>query len=176
MSSDLPSRAELMESLHQEMRETSARSVLFSQAVAARVGIHPTDLECLDVLSWTGPATAGRLAQITGLTTGAITGVIDRLEKAGFVRREADPSDRRRVIVHVEEIAEQRIGPLFDSMAKSATELLSSYTDEELAVILDFTIRANQLAQQETAKLREQAAAKKATRPAGTADGADSGR
>src|SRR5919109_4685045 len=91
-------RAALLAALEREMRRMSGQSVLFSHAVAERVGMHPTDLECLGFLADEGPLPAGRLAELTGLTTGAVTRMVDRLERAGYVRREADPRDRRRVI------------------------------------------------------------------------------
>src|ERR1700744_359744 len=96
MSSKQPDRSATTVSLMNSMRETSALGVLFSQAVASRLGIASSDLECLDIVVLRGPVTAGELATATGLTTGAITGVIDRLEQAGFVRRTRDAADRRK--------------------------------------------------------------------------------
>src|SRR5579875_3784865 len=93
---DEDERTALIEALVAEFRRSSAYSVLFSQAVAVRLGVNSTDMECADLLFLNGPMTAGRLAGLTGLTTGAITGVINRLERRGWVQREADPSDRRR--------------------------------------------------------------------------------
>jgi DNA-binding MarR family transcriptional regulator len=159
MSSESVDRAELLQRLERELRRTSAQSVLFSQAVADRLGMNPTDLESLDILNWTGPITAGRLAELSGLTTGAITGIVDRLEKAGYVRRKQDPHDRRRVILHLlPGEAQRKIAPLFDATKRATMELCSRYSDQELALILDFTTRANQIVQQETAKLRAEAA------------------
>src|ERR1700737_5606086 len=89
-------RAALMEELEHAVRRSSAQGVIFGQTVASRVGISSSDLECLDFLNLEGRVTAGRLAEVTGLTTGAITGVVDRLEKAGFVRRERDATDPRK--------------------------------------------------------------------------------
>src|SRR5215831_20090383 len=87
MSRRSPSRVELMAALEREFRELSAATIMFHQAIADRLGMNVTDHKCADILLRTGPITAGELAQRTGLTTGAITGVIDRLEQAGFVRR-----------------------------------------------------------------------------------------
>src|SRR6185369_16036553 len=92
-------RAALMQELEHAARRSSAQGVVFSQAVANSVGISSSDLECLDFLNLEGRVTAGRLAEVTGLTTGAITGVVDRLEKAGLVRRERDADDRRKVFI-----------------------------------------------------------------------------
>src|SRR5215470_15845486 len=83
------------------VRKTGSLFNLMGQAAADRVGINATDLNCLNILSFSGTLTAGELARATGLTTASITGVVDRLESAGFVRRERDPSDRRRVVVTI---------------------------------------------------------------------------
>jgi len=154
MSTDLMKRDELLSALDQEMRKVSAQSVLFSQAVAEQLGINSTDLECLDIINFSSPITAGRLADLTGLTTGAITGVIDRLEKVGYVRRERDPNDRRRVIIQPLSEAAQKISPLFDSMAQAMSKLYSSYSDQEIALILDFATRSNSIVLEEIAKLQ----------------------
>lgn len=155
MSSDVSDRDSLIRALDREMRRISAQSVMFSQAVAERLGLNPTDLECLGIIGETGALTAGQLAELTGLTTGAITGVIDRLERAGYVRREQDSSDRRRVIIQpLPGVAEEKISPLFESITKETTRLISRYTDNELALITEFATRMNQLGLVETAKLR----------------------
>jgi DNA-binding MarR family transcriptional regulator len=89
----------LLSSLEREIRKLNAQSALFSQAVAEQVGINSSDFECLDIIILRGTATAGELASASGLATGAITGAIDRLERAGFARRAHDTADRRRVLV-----------------------------------------------------------------------------
>ena len=94
-------RASLLGELEEAMRRSSAQGVLYGQAVANVAGIANSDLECMDILYLEGRVTAGRLAEVTGLTTGAITGVVDRLEKAGLVRRERDETDRRKVFIAV---------------------------------------------------------------------------
>jgi DNA-binding MarR family transcriptional regulator len=116
---------------------------MLSHTIASRLGISPTDLETMDILSTNGPLTAGRLAELTGLTTGAITGVVDRLEKSGFVRRERDANDRRRVIIHLVADRARRIGKLYVPLARAMTELSERYTDEELALMVDYTRRGN---------------------------------
>jgi DNA-binding MarR family transcriptional regulator len=148
-------RAALLEALNNEFRLMSAQSVLLSQAVADRVGLHSTDLETMDILAIHGPLTAGRLSELTGLTTGAVTGLIDRLEAAGYVRREKDPRDRRRVIVQPDIARAMReIGPLYESIARAMADMCGRYSDEELAVVLDFAARSNRLAPAEIAKIR----------------------
>jgi DNA-binding MarR family transcriptional regulator len=130
-------REALLRALNHAMRESSGKGVIYSQAVAARLGINSTDLECLDFIVMRGPVAAGELAAATGLTTGAITGVIDRLERAGFARRERDASDRRKVLVRALPAIERRVAPLFQPIERGAMAVLSRYSDKELALLLD---------------------------------------
>jgi DNA-binding MarR family transcriptional regulator len=144
--------------LDRALRETSAQSVLFSQAVADRVGMNPTDLESLDILARNGPMTAGRLAEMTGLTTGAITGLVDRLERRGYACRESHPTDRRSVIIKpLIENAERDLGPAYITMSEAMDELMSRYDDEDLATILDFMTRAATITAEQIARLRSDA-------------------
>src|SRR5262247_794665 len=99
MAKTSKARADLLKQLEETLRKVSAQSVLLSDTVAKIVGLNSTDLECLDLLEIAGPTTAGRLAEHAGLTTGAMTAVIDRLERAGFARRLRDAEDRRCVRV-----------------------------------------------------------------------------
>ena len=148
-------RASTVAALDRALRETSAQSVLFSQAVADRVGMNPTDLESLDILARQGPMTAGRLAELTGLTTGAITGLVDRLENRGYARRERHPTDRRSVIVRpLIENAERDLAASYAAMSTAMDELMSRYSDEELAVIADFMTRAAAVTAEQIAKVR----------------------
>jgi DNA-binding MarR family transcriptional regulator len=145
--------------LDRKTREFNAQAAMFSQAAAGRLGINTTDLRCLDVLSQTGPISAGRLAGITGLTVGAITGIADRLEGAGYARRERDATDRRRVIIGlVGERDERDLAPLFEDVRRASAELYSDYTDEELALLLDFFERAILVLREQTSRLRAEAA------------------
>jgi DNA-binding MarR family transcriptional regulator len=139
-------RARTLAELDRELRTMGARSVMLSQVTASRLGISPTDLETMDILGTHGPLTAGRLAELTGLTTGAITGVVDRLERAGFVRRERDANDRRRVIVHLVPDRARRVGKLYQPLARAMAELYARYSDAELALIVDCTRRGNAIA------------------------------
>ena len=154
MSTVAKSRKELMAALEQALRDVSGTGVLFSQAAAERLGLNSTDLECLGVIA-SGPATAGELAQATGLTTGAITGVIDRLEHAGFARREHDKVDRRKVRVRAQPEALQRTAPIFEPMRRASAEVLARYGDAELALILDFLTRAQAASVKVVAGLRK---------------------
>ena len=149
-------RGRLLEALGREMQKLIAEVVLFNQAVADRLGMNPTDLQCLNMLLETGPVVAGRLAEETGLTTGAVTGVIDRLERAGYAWRQRDPIDKRRVIVHpLPDRARGEIGPLYASIGRSFAEMCSRYDERELALILDFVTRSHPLNREETARLRD---------------------
>ena len=140
-----PSRAALIASLLAAIREVSGQGVLFSNAVAARLGVNSTDLECLGYLV-DGPVTAGRLAEATGLSTGAITGVVDRLERAGFARRERDTADRRKVLVHATQLVAERAGPLYAPMETATIAALEPYGEEQLALLLDFLGRTREAA------------------------------
>ena len=124
MSNKRKTRQELIAALNQTMRDASGTGVLYSQAVAERLGINATDLECLDHIVTKGPITAGALAEATGITTGAITGVIDRLERAGFAKREHDAEDRRKVQVHALPAVMKRIMPLVTYTVASELRLL----------------------------------------------------
>jgi DNA-binding MarR family transcriptional regulator len=152
-------RAALLAALNEAMRKASAQGVLYSATVAARLGLASSDLECLDIITLAGPATAGRLAEATGLTSGAITGVIDRLERAGFARRERDLVDRRKVLVRALPAALRKIAPLYAPMQRAGDESLAPYSDQELALLLGFLERATQAAVAATAALRDMAPA-----------------
>src|SRR5215475_15897791 len=131
-------RAALLQDLEEAMRRSSAQGVVFGQAVANVAGISNSDLECLDFLNLEGRVTAGRLAEVTGLTTGAITGVVDRLEQAGFVRRERDEADRRKVFIATVPANIARIGRLYVPMQQAMHKLWSTYSDAELQLLLRF--------------------------------------
>jgi DNA-binding MarR family transcriptional regulator len=147
-------RSALIAAVLAQTRELGTRESLYGQAVADQLGMNPTDLECGDLLAYYGPMTAGRLAELVGLTTGAITGVIDRLERVGLVRRERDPNDRRRVIVHAESGADLLGEPTYVARREALADVASRYTDQELAVVVDFLERANQVLGHETRNVR----------------------
>src|ERR1700723_4323753 len=127
-----------MQELEHAMRRASGSGAIFSQAVADYAGISAADLDCLDFLILEGRVTAGRLAEVTGLTTGAITGVVDRLEQAGLVRRERDDNDRRKVFIATvpENIA--RIGRFYEHMQRAMLKVWDGYSDAELRLLLRF--------------------------------------
>jgi DNA-binding MarR family transcriptional regulator len=157
------SRRVLLDALERELRRATGQSVAFSNAVAERLGMHSTDLECLGFLFDEGPAPAGRLAELSGLTTGAVTRMIDRLERAGYVRREPDPRDRRRVIVRLIPERAHEVAALFEPMSRAMADLYAQYSDEQLALILHFAERAANVGQEQTARLRAASAANPAS-------------
>ncbi|MFO0661835.1 MAG: MarR family transcriptional regulator [Polyangiaceae bacterium] len=101
MPIDRAKTAEIIRELGDLGRELSTRTILFHQSVAENLGLNVTDHKCLDFVLRAGEEeiTAGRLSELTGLTTGAVTGVLDRLERAGFIQREKDPRDRRQIVI-----------------------------------------------------------------------------
>jgi DNA-binding MarR family transcriptional regulator len=155
--------AEVLEELARELRQFNGLGASFFRAAAARIGMTVTDMQVIDILDSTGPSTAGRLADLTGLTTGAITGMLNRLEEAGLVQRERDPNDGRRVIVRLERGKDDmhEIDPIFDSLGKAWNELASHYEDEQIAFLLEFLKRSNAMSRQEIVRLREAPAGEK---------------
>jgi DNA-binding MarR family transcriptional regulator len=138
-------RRALLESLDRELRQSSGLGVVFSETVARRLGLSPTDLECLDMVILGERVTAGDLARTTGLTTGAVTGIIDRLEKAGFARRERDPEDRRRVYVRGDPAAAHAAMPYYQSLSEAMARMLERYSDDQIAFLVDYFARAREV-------------------------------
>ena len=124
------------------LRRSSAVGVLHSQAVARRIGINSSDLECLDLIVMDGPATAGEIGRRTGLTSGAVTGLIDRLERHGLVERTADARDRRKVLVKVREDRIDALAVHFEPMQLAMDALLARYDADQLSLIAEFIERA----------------------------------
>jgi DNA-binding MarR family transcriptional regulator len=138
--------AEVVAALQAASRISVGQTVRFQGAVAARLGIHPTDLNCLNLLQLHGPLTAGQLAEHAGLTKGgAITAALDRLERAELVVRERDAGDRRRIVVRLRPEAVERVAPMMPG--EHWDEMYARYSDDELALVLDFTERSTALLQ-----------------------------
>jgi DNA-binding MarR family transcriptional regulator len=151
-----PEREQLTAAFGMAVRRTGSLTQLVSQAAADRIGINATDLNCLNILSFSGHMTAGELARATGLTTASITGVADRLEEAGFVRRERDASDRRRVVIRlVLDRALSDIAPVFLPMIRALEQTAARYSDDELRLIVEFYGRIEQVFRDHLALLRE---------------------
>jgi len=135
-------RDRLLTALDEAIRKVGAQAVLISDLVATRVGINSTDLECLDLLQLAGPTTAGQMAARSGLTTGATTAMIDRLERAGYVRRQRDAADRRVVVVEVLEHCGSHIAPLYQPIQKELEKLHGRYSNRELAIVVRYLTEA----------------------------------
>jgi DNA-binding MarR family transcriptional regulator len=152
---DRPERADLEVAFAAGLRRTGALMQLMGTAAADRIGINATDLNCLNILSFSGHMTAGELARATGLTTASITGVVDRLEEAGFVTRERDPHDRRRVVVQINlDRALKDVAAIFVPMLRAWREMAARYSDDELRLIVDFYARMADVLRDHVARLR----------------------
>lgn len=138
-STDNPrTRQQLLKALDEAARRLGAQTVLVSDLVATRVGLNSTDLECLDLLYLAGATTAGRLAAHTGLTSGATTAAIDRLEQAGFVVRRRDADDRRVVLVEVVEAGARLIYPFYRPIVGRLEKVHKKFSDQQLATVLRY--------------------------------------
>ncbi|GAA4612760.1 MarR family transcriptional regulator [Actinoallomurus liliacearum] len=138
-------RAELIAELSHQARVSTVWTVLLHNAIASRSGINVTDMQCINLLQLRGPMTPGQLADAMFLTTGgAITAVIDRLERAGMVRRRRDDQDRRRVIVEaLQDGPITELGRRFLPVAEMYEKAMADYTDEELRVLIRYLTRNN---------------------------------
>ena len=131
---------EVLATFNQLNRELSTVMVLFHSRVAEQMGLSGTDHKCFElVLRSDGPITAGRIAQLSGLSTGAVTGVIDRLEHRGLVRRVRDPQDRRKVLVEVAEFDESEFAHFFQGAVDLTERVLARFTPLEWEVIERYT-------------------------------------
>lgn len=158
MSRDIERKSgERQEVLTKELRQFTGLAAALFRTAATRAGMTVTDMQVIDLLESGGPATAGQLADLTGLTTGAITGMLNRLEEAGLVRRERDPNDGRRVIVRLERGKDEmgKIGTVFEVLGKSWGELVAGYDEEQAALLLEFLRRSNMQARREIIRLQE---------------------
>src|SRR5207253_9738428 len=145
----------IREQAHRAGREMSARSVMFYTLVARLVGLSVSDLRAWDLLVSYGPMSASEFADLTGLTAGAITGLIDRLTKAGAVKRVPDPDDRRKVILVVtSELRSGKTSVYFDSFQAALQRLYKRFSDEEIRIIDRYSREVSALLQEETARLR----------------------
>jgi predicted transcriptional regulator len=138
-------------------RDFIAAVVVFHELVGRCLGVSATDRKCLDLLS-RGPATAGDLARFTGLTTGAVTGIIDRLEKAGYAERINDPNDRRRVLVarKANSRLDKVMATIFTPLGKDMAAVTQRYRQSELLAIADFMAHARDVLRANTARVQKE--------------------
>jgi DNA-binding MarR family transcriptional regulator len=159
-----------IDSVLRALRRVNLQGSFFGQTVAIRFGLSESDIETLEALIDMGASTAGRLSELTGLTSGAVTRVIDRLEQAGFVRRVADPADRRRVIVEAIPEKVAAVQATLNRVGSASADEIGRYTDAQLALITDFLTKMEQITREEATSLRENAGSE-----AGAEDGGGAG-
>jgi DNA-binding MarR family transcriptional regulator len=155
-SGSTKTRQELLQRVGVDLgREISAHSLFFHEVVARKLGLNATDTRCLDLIAHAGETqlTAGDLGKSTGLTTGAVTGILDRLEKAGMVTRERDSKDRRKVFVRPKREAMGRVAALYDGLGAAMMKLATGYKTSELDLINGFLERNLALLKEQLAKL-----------------------
>ncbi|WP_081838755.1 MarR family winged helix-turn-helix transcriptional regulator [Thermogemmatispora carboxidivorans] len=150
-------RVEMLAALKRELRKSSSFGASFFRVAATQTGLAAdTDIQVLDLLDLTGEASAGQLAELTGMTSGAIAKVLNRLEASGLVQRERDKSDGRRVIVRLAQGQEalDKVRAILASLEETWDDVVSSYGEEELALLFAFLQRSNTLARQRLAELQ----------------------
>ena len=142
-------RAELLGRLQDLGRKISTQTVFLHQAIAQSVGLNATDTKCVDLISShsDGAVTAGRLSDLTGLTTGAITHILDRLEKRGIVERVRDTADRRRVFVRVRGESLKPLLPKYEALGKAFLALSEQYSDGDLLLICGYMEKTSETAE-----------------------------
>jgi DNA-binding MarR family transcriptional regulator len=160
MSNPKTQRAELLKAVQQAGSRYGARFLLFHQAVADRLGLNVIDLRCLRLARDSDGVTAGQLAKITGLTTGTITGVIDRLENAGFVRRERDGEDRRRVTIKLLQSGQRKLDKIMEPLSSAMNQAMAGLSDDQLAAVLDFFTKTGGVVAEQIEQLRIQSTPK----------------
>lgn len=144
MALSTENRALLHAELVIQIRRFIAGTILFNQKVADRAGLHLTDMQCINLLELLGGSTTpGKLAEGTGLTTGGVTVMLDRLEKAGFIRRERNPNDRRSVLVRVNPRRLQKVNALYAGVNRQVEALLRETPETELRAVAAFFLRMN---------------------------------
>jgi DNA-binding MarR family transcriptional regulator len=136
------------------VRKFTRSTLLLQHVIADDMGLHVTDAECIDFLQEMGPSTAGDLAKATRLTTGAITNVIDRLEKAGYVKRGPDPKDRRKVIVTFLPEKHARNAKIhYGALAAEVQRLFTGFTEQQLKFLIGYTQTLNEIYQAQTRRV-----------------------
>lgn len=136
------------------VRDYGVHLTQFRNAMSEWAGLNATDMECLRLLFQKGTATPSELARHTGLTSGAATAMLDRLEKAGLIERRPNPNDRRGTLITPAKSAAEKMASWFESARKAQEELISSYSESELEIISDVFERFAKLWDQEREKLR----------------------
>ena len=141
----IATRTVLQDGLVVQIRQFIAGTILFNQRVADRAGLHLTDVQCINLLELLGPSTPGTLAQCTGLTTGGVTVMLDRLEKAGYIKRSPNPNDRRSILVSVNPKKLKAIHAPYDHVYRQTVALFSEFPEAELEIVARFFSRLNSI-------------------------------
>jgi DNA-binding MarR family transcriptional regulator len=148
------SKQELARELGDEFRINQNLNEVFDDAARQRLGVNATDLRCLDIIQRLDGVTAGELAREAGLTTGAVTSVIDRLERAGYVKREADPNDRRKVLVKMTPAAFEAVYSIWGPETQDYMEQMSRLPREHLEAFLAFMRQGNEIQRKHLDRIR----------------------
>jgi DNA-binding MarR family transcriptional regulator len=159
-------KREIFEELIDEVQRSQEATARFDQAVAEAAGLNRTDMRALDVINREGPVTAGRVAEATGLTSGAMTTALDRLERAGVARRVRDPGDRRRVLLEITPEAQREAGRYYGPHLAHAEGLYRRYTTAQLELLLEFVRSGRELNEEQAARLEQENRARKGKPPA----------
>lgn len=149
------SRDKLLRQLWDLGRKMSTQTVFLHQAIAQSAGLNATDTKCVDLIlrCENEHVTAGWLSQQSGLTTGAITHILDRLEKRNFIQRVRDTEDRRRIFIRVNPDSLKDLAPKYEAIGAAYMKVLEHYTDKELQFICDYLEKTSELSRQELSKL-----------------------
>lgn len=151
------SKKELERDLILAVREYGISTVLFRNFVGSTIGINVTDMECLGLLFHQGIATPTELAKHTGLTSGSITAMLDRLEKARLITRRPNPDDRRGILITINKTGAKKIAPLFIGVRKAQDELIGSYSEKDVPVLLNFFTKFTDIYEQHRKELIQNA-------------------
>ncbi|OLC82106.1 MAG: hypothetical protein AUH72_07780 [Acidobacteria bacterium 13_1_40CM_4_65_8] len=146
-------RAPLLSSIERAMTEAQGQGTIFGNAVAERLGLSSTELETLGLLQVRGPLSAGAISRSTGLTTGAVTRMVDRLVSTGWVTRRENPQDRRGVLIELTSGARKKSAPFYGPMARATREVLASYSEKELELMLGLLTRLRDVGIAETERI-----------------------
>lgn len=146
-------KEELEKQVLEAARDNGISAVLFRNAIGRKLGLNTTESECLSLLAIYGVATPTEIAIHIGLTTGATTSLLDRLEKAGYIKREPNPSDRRGVLIKASEQWFTTAGPLVAGVQVAHRQLINSYSAQELQVITSFLTRFTANVREQTARI-----------------------
>jgi DNA-binding MarR family transcriptional regulator len=136
------------------IRHFIAGTILFNQSVADRVGLSLTDMQCINVLELLGPSTPGKLAASTGLTTGGVTVMLDRLEKAGLVKRQPNPKDRRSILVKVNAKKLQKVNSFYSGINQRLETFLSERSEAEIQSVINFLSSMNAVRAERSSELK----------------------